>query len=190
MATPEAQTGEQIDHQSKKRLPEPIASKQLGFEGIPTIAALERKRAEEIVRGVTHLEDLEGMTPEEFEDVCVFLFASARNFSGRRTRRAKDDGLDGIGLDSSNDLFAIQAKRTKKVGVKKIREFVGAMVPRPFRVGYFLTTGTFTAPARKYAQRSPNWKVGFKLRLIDANALLDAIQRFRKTARGYETQPP
>ncbi len=82
-----------------------------------------------------------------------------------------DEGLDGVirqdvlGLD----VVYIQAKRyalDRRVGRPDIQAFVGALTGAQANRGVFITTSSFTAEARTYADR-----VGLRLVLIDGTEL-------------------
>ena len=72
------------------------------------------------------------------------------------TKRSGDGGIDGTGVLRVNLLsfhVLFQSKRWKgSVGASVMRDFRGAMMGRADK-GLILTTGTFTADARREAVR-------------------------------------
>ena len=94
------------------------------------------------------------------------------------TGRAGDGGIDGVGvlriqLISFHVLF--QCKRYREtVGASAIRDFRGAMVGRADK-GRFITTGRFTADARREATRDGAPPV----ELIDCEELCDLLRQLR-----------
>ena len=91
------------------------------------------------------------------------------------TGRSGDGGIDGIGvfriqLVSFQVLF--QSKRWKGlVGTGVVRDFRGAMVGRADK-GLIITTGTFTADARREATRDGAPAID----LVDGDALADLLK--------------
>lgn len=96
------------------------------------------------------------MPPDAFERLCQRLLREAGFTKVEVTGKSGDGGIDGIGvlrvrLVSFQVLF--QCKRWKgSVGAAVIRDFRGAMVGRADK-GLVMTTGTFTADARREATR-------------------------------------
>lgn len=102
------------------------------------------------------LEVLQAMSPDGFERLCQRILRESGFTRVDVTGRSGDGGIDGIGvlrmnLVSFHVLF--QCKRWKgTVGSSVIRDFRGAMVGRADK-GLVITTGTFTAEARREASR-------------------------------------
>lgn len=106
-------------------------------------------------------------SPDFFEKLVVDLliklgYSSAGGY-GMVTPSQGDGGIDGViyrdrlGLD----VIYVQAKRWNpkssfnKVGVKEVREFVGAMEVRQSKKGIFITTCDYTQEARDYVSNLP-----------------------------------
>ncbi len=94
------------------------------------------------------------------------------------TGRTGDGGIDGVGvlriqLISFQVLF--QCKRYRDtVGAGAIRDFRGAMVGRTDK-GLFITTGRFTADARREATRDG----APPIELIDGDELCELLKQLR-----------
>ncbi len=94
--------------------------------------------------------------PAAFERLCQRILRESGFTRVDITGRSGDGGIDGIGvlrmnLVSFHVLF--QCKRWKgSVGSSVVRDFRGAMVGRADK-GLIITTGTFTADARREAAR-------------------------------------
>lgn len=102
------------------------------------------------------LDVLQQMPPDAFERLCQRLLREAGFVKVEVTGKSGDGGIDGIGvlrvrLVSFQVLF--QCKRWKgSVGASTVRDFRGAMVGRADK-GLIMTTGAFTADARREATR-------------------------------------
>jgi restriction system protein len=101
-------------------------------------------------------------SPAFFENLIIDLllamgYGSRRRDLSRRIGKSHDGGVDGlISQDELGlELILVQAKRLKPntaVSVAQIRDFVGSLDARHATKGVFVTTGTFTVPARMIVQ--------------------------------------
>jgi restriction system protein len=94
--------------------------------------------------------------PSAFERLCQRLLRESGFTKVEVTGRPSDGGIDGIGVLRMNLVsfqVLFQCKRWKgAVGASAVRDFRGAMVGRADK-GLIITTGTFTADARREATR-------------------------------------
>jgi restriction system protein len=124
------------------------------------------------------LDQLLSMSPDAFERLCQRLLREAGFVQVRVTGRSGDGGIDGIGvlrmaLLSFHVLF--QSKRYKgTVGPATVRDLRGAMVGRTDK-GLLITTGSFTAEAKKEASRDGAPVV----ELIDGEDLCRLLQQYQ-----------
>jgi restriction system protein len=99
---------------------------------------------------------LGNIEPSAFERLSQRLLREAGFIKVEITGRPADGGIDGIGVLRMNLVsfqVLFQCKRWKgPVGAPVVRDFRGAMVGRADK-GLIITTGTFTAEARKEATR-------------------------------------
>lgn len=99
---------------------------------------------------------LQKMPADAFERLCQRVLRESKFQRVEVTGKSGDGGIDGfgeleVGLISFRVVF--QAKRWKgTVGSSVVRDFRGAMMGRADK-GLIITTGTFTADARKEANR-------------------------------------
>jgi len=98
-----------------------------------------------------------GLPPSGFERLCQRLLRESGFIQVVVTGRSGDGGIDGYGTLQVNPLVSFkvlfQCKRiSSSVGSSTLRDFRGAMQGRADK-GIILTTGTFTADARKEAIR-------------------------------------
>jgi len=119
------------------------------------------------------LDRAKGMPPERFEklvlDLLLKLGYGGPFGSGVHSGRSGDGGVDGViqqdklGLE----LIYVQAKRWQgSVGPSTVREFAGSLSARRARKGVIITTSSFTAEARRDAER-----MGDRIVLLDGSEL-------------------
>lgn len=133
------------------------------------------------------------MSPGGFERFCQRLLREAGFQTVEVTGRANDGGIDGIGVLEVNALVSFkvlfQCKRYQgSVAPSQVRNFRGAMAGRADK-GIILTTGTFTAEARKEAVRDGVPPI----ELVDGDKLVAMCQSLGlglKEVRSFAVDPP
>lgn len=100
---------------------------------------------------------MQQLPPSGFERLCQRILREAGFQEVVVTGRSGDQGIDGEGVLQINPLVSsrvlLQCKRYKdSVSASQVRDFRGAMWGRTDK-GIILTTGTFTAEAKKEASR-------------------------------------
>ena len=124
------------------------------------------------------LEVLLGIEPSAFERLCQRVLRESGFIKVEVTGRSGDGGIDGTGVLRLNLLsfqVLFQSKRYRgSVGSSVVRDFRGAMVGRADK-GLIITTGTFTADARKEATRDGAPAID----LVDGDALCDLLKSLR-----------
>ena len=135
------------------------------------------------------LEQLMNMAPDAFERLAKRLLREADFDSVNVTGRSGDGGIDGLGVYRlglvSFPVF-FQCKRYRgSVSPSAVRDFRGAMAGRGDK-GLLITTGTFTADAKKEATRDGAPPID----LIDGDRLCELLKRYdlgvRTTTRTVE----
>jgi restriction system protein len=116
---------------------------------------------------------LEALSGEDFEHVVEYLY-HARGWATSLTARSGDGGWDlEVSLDrpGSRERSIVECKRWKghRVGVRIVRQLVGAWRPGGATKRILVTTSTFTRPARMEAAAQP------QLELIDWAELLPLL---------------
>lgn len=118
------------------------------------------------------------MTPTGFEHLAKRLLRAAGFINASVTGRSGDGGIDGVGvyrLSLVSFPVFFQCKRYKgAVGPEKVRDFRGAMQGRGDK-GLLITTGSFTAEAKKEATRDGAPPID----LIDGEHLCDLLREHR-----------
>ena len=141
---------------------------------------VEEDEAEEIALSWKErlLEVLLGIEPSAFERLCQRVLRESGFIKVEVTGRSGDGGIDGTGVLRLNLLsfqVLFQSKRYRgSVGSSVVRDFRGAMVGRADK-GLIITTGTFTADARKEATRDGAPAID----LVDGDGLCDLLRSLR-----------
>jgi restriction system protein len=128
-----------------------------------------------------------------FEQLCRRVLREAGFVQVIVTGRSGDQGIDGYGMLQINRLVSFQVlfqcKRYKEsVNPSQVRDFRGAMAGRADK-GMILTTGTFTAEARREASRDgvPPIEIIDRDKLI---GLLESLELGLKKVTTYEIDAP
>lgn len=129
------------------------------------------------------------LSPASFERLAQRLLREAGFTNTQVTGRSGDGGIDGLGvyrLSLVSFLVFFQCKRyVGSVGPGDVRDFRGAMAGRGDK-GLLITTGTFTAEAKKEATRDG----APPLDLIDGSTLCTLLKEYglgvRVTTRTVE----
>lgn len=115
------------------------------------------------------------LDPGTFERLCQRLLREFGFIKVEVTGKSGDGGIDGTGVLRVNLLsfhVLFQCKRyAGSVGAGAVRDFRGAMVGRTDK-GLIITTGTFTADARREATRDGAPAID----LVDGDSLCDLLK--------------
>jgi len=118
------------------------------------------------------------MKPDAFERLSQRILRESGFVKVEVTGRTGDGGIDGVGvlrLALLSFQVYFQCKKYKgSVSAGAIRDFRGAMVGRTDK-GLFITTGTFTAEAKKEATRDGAPAID----LIDGDVLCDLLRSLK-----------
>ncbi len=128
---------------------------------------------------VDHLLEVIGtIPPDAFERLAQRLLRESGFTKVEVTGKAGDGGIDGVGILRMNLVsfqISFQCKRWKgSVGASVVRDFRGAMVGRADK-GLIITTGNFTADARREATRDGAPAID----LIDGETLCELLKERR-----------
>lgn len=120
---------------------------------------------------------MKALSPSGFERLCQRLLRESGFEEVKVTGRSGDGGIDGHGILQVNPFVSFQVyfqcKRYKdSVGCGVVRDFRGAMMGRADK-GIIITTGTFTADARKEAVRDGVPPI----ELVDGQKLIDLFEQ-------------
>lgn len=161
------------------RQDEKMARQTANIEDIPaSTASVEELEVVEPSWKDQLLVAVRGIPPAAFERLAQRLLREAGFLRVEVTGRSGDGGIDGIGVLRINLLsfqVLFQCKRYQgSVGSNAIRDFRGAMVGRSDK-GLMITTGTFTAEAKREATRDGAPAID----LIDGDQLCDLLKQLK-----------
>jgi len=127
------------------------------------------------------------LPPEGFERLCQRLLRESGFVQVVVTGRSGDEGIDGFGTLQINPFVSFkvlfQCKRYRKsVSPSQVRDFRGAMQGRAEK-GIIITTGTFTAEARREAGRDG----APPIELVDSENLVAMFERLEIGLRPVQT---
>jgi len=133
------------------------------------------------------LEVLLSLPPSGFERLAQRLLREAGFTQVTVTGQTGDGGIDGFGTLQVNHLVSFkvlfQCKRyAKSVSSSHVRDFRGAMAGRADK-GIIITTGTFTAEAKREATRDGVHPI----ELIDGEKLIDLLENLELGLRSVTT---
>ena len=136
------------------------------FLGAAALSAWRARHARRLADDATSLEAIRNLSWQDFERLIAETY---------RRRGWQVSGNDGAGPDGGVDVtlrrngrtVLVQAKRWRRrsVGVTIVRELLGAVTAGGADAGIVVASGSFTEPARRFAQ-------GVPIELVDGPALL------------------
>ena len=137
------------------------------------------------------LDTMLSLPPSGFERLSQRLLREAGFTQVVVTGQSGDGGIDGFGILQVNSLVSFkvlfQCKRyAKSVAPSQVRDFRGAMSGRADK-GIIITTGTFTAEAKREATRDG----APPIELIDGEKLIDMLEELElglKSVKTYEVE--
>lgn len=122
------------------------------------------------------LKTIQSLSPSGFERLCQRLLREYGFQEVTVTGKSSDGGIDGVGVLQINPFVSFkvlfQSKRyAGSVGAPVVRDFRGAMAGRTDK-GIIITTGTFTAEAKREADRDG----ASPIKLIDGDLLINLFE--------------
>lgn len=123
---------------------------------------------------------LRTMSPKGFEHFAAFLLRKSGFTEVNVTGKSNDGGIDGIGylrinpMMTTSVLFQCKRYTDKAVDKDEIMKFQAAVLRERAEKGLFLTTSTFTRPAKDEAMKGAK-----EIELIDLQRLIDSIESLK-----------
>ncbi len=132
-------------------------------------------------RSMTQLERLKKINWREFETLVSEIYKKL-GYQVYETPEGADGGVD-IVLKKDGQKALVQCKhwRTKKIGVKTIRELYGVMISENANKGIVMCSGSYTKDAYSFAANKP-------LELIEGQTLLAMINTVNKPHTNNQIQ--
>jgi restriction system protein len=129
------------------------------------------RRIHQARRAELKLAQLDGLSPESFEEFVAELF-EALGYDVEHTGGTGDLGVD-LRLRRKDGLVAVvQCKYHKRgvVGSPELQRFLGTIAHTASHKGYFITTSTFSLAAENFATEHP-------IELVDGPRLVELVQQ-------------
>ena len=155
-----------------------ITQKAKNEKAIDDTVEIDDVIVEDEAHGETLLTILKNLNPTGFEKLCKRLLTEVGVHDVQVTGGACDQGIDGTGVIKVNDVVGFniifQCKRYKDAVVPHhVRDFRGTMQGRADK-GIIITTGRFTAEAKKEAVRDGVPPI----ELIDGERLVTLFEKY------------
>jgi restriction system protein len=128
-----------------------------------------------LLDGQRDLESVRALRWQEFEHLVGEAFRRQGFRVEERGGAAPDGGVDLV-LFRDGRKTVVQCKRwrTKQVGVALVRDLYGAMTAETADEAIFVSSGEYTADARRFADGKP-------IRLVDGSTLLEMVRSVQRT---------
>lgn len=111
--------------------------------------------------------------PRLFEETVGSVFADL-GWKPQVTSYSADDGID-VFLEKDGEVVGVQVKRYENaIKVEQVRSLAGALLLNGLTRGIFVTTSSFQRGVESAVRRYKS--KGYKIELMDAQGLLDALQ--------------
>ena len=147
----------------------------LGASAVIILAIVQRRRR------MLYLKDALSLSPTQFEEAMADLFRDLGYRHVKRTGGAGDLAADITCEDEAGRRVVIQCKRYaphNRVGSPILQTFIGMVqVHHEADHGIFVTTSSFTSPARDLAKKQ-------RITLYDGRDLADLVHRARQRRTG------
>ena len=120
---------------------------------------------------------LDNLSGFEFEDLMEDVFRELGYENVRQADRTSDEGRDVLMeevVDGTRRAIVVECKHTRSVGRPVVQKLHSAIATFDFdgpKRGMVVTTGTFSAPAREYADRLETNDDPHPIELIDGSDL-------------------
>jgi restriction system protein len=121
---------------------------------IPRIEVLAQPKSTAPQTTVELLEQLRSIDWFQFEQLVALVYRKQGYVVSRRGGANPDGGIDLV-IEKDGTRTAIQCKhwKTWNVGVKTVREFLGALTDAGIQRGLFITLGGYTGDAKRLADK-------------------------------------
>lgn len=129
---------------------------------------LEKKKRQEIANQIQSNNTLDSISPQEFELIVLEAFARL-GYKATHTSWSGDEGIDGILVKGKNKIVIQCKKQKSKVGQPALRDFLGAMKHANCSEGIFITTSSFSDPAKSFVKEK-------NIKLIDGQEIIELLR--------------
>ena len=147
------------------------------------LAAYNAWRRGTLLKSQEGIETIRRLSWKRFEELVGEAYRQ-RGYAVSETGRAGPDGGVDLMLKKGGEHLLVQCKqwRTRKVGVKVVRELYGVVAAEGATGGIVISSGAFTQEAQAFARGKP-------LELLDGTALLNLVADAQKKTTKSEARP-
>ena len=144
-------------------------------------SAFNQFRKGKMLDSVSGPDSIQHLSWREFEELVSEAFRRRGYFVLENPDKGPDGGVD-IRLRKNGKLVFVQCKhwKSRKVGVKTVRELYGVMTAKKVAHGIVVTFGEFTPDAKSFAKEN-------SIHLIAGNQLLKLISSVQKNQKVPES---
>ncbi len=149
---------------------------------VAAISAFNQLRKCKMLESVSGPDSIQNLSWKEFEELVSEAFRRKGYFVIENPDKGPDGGVD-LRLRKNGHLIFVQCKhwKSKKVGIKIVREFFGVMTAKKVAHGIIVTFGEFTPDAKAFAKENA-------IHLIAGNQLLKLITEVQKNPKIHESE--
>ena len=139
------------------------------------LAEFQKWRRRRLLDAQTGLNSIRDLSWQEFEHLVGEAYRR-QGYVVQETGSVSGDGGIDLSLSRGDERVLVQCKqwRTRRVGVKPVRELFGVMTSESATRGILVTCGSFTREARLFAE-------GKSLALVEGPELWELVQSVRTT---------
>ena len=134
------------------------------------LAEFQKWRRRHLLDSQSGLNGIRDLPWQEFEHLVGEAYRR-QGYAVHETGRAAGDGGIDLSMSRADEQVLVQCKRwrTRRVGVKPVRELFGVMTSESATRGILVTCGSFTPAARSFAEGKP-------LDLVDGPQLWELVR--------------
>ena len=145
------------------------------------LSAFNQFRKGKMLESVKGPESIKDLSWQEFEELVAEAFRRKGYFVLENPDKGPDGGVD-IRLRKNGKLVFVQCKhwKSRKVGVKTVRELYGVMTAKKVAHGIVVTFGAFTPDAKSFAKEN-------SIHLVAGNQLLKLVSSVQNNQKVIES---
>ena len=140
-------------------------------------SAFNQFRKGKMLESISGPDSVNNLSWQEFEELVAEAFRRRGYFVLENPDKGPDGGID-IRLRKNGKLVFVQCKhwKSRKVGVKTVRELYGVMTAKKVTRGIIVTFGEFTSDAQSFAKDN-------SIQLVAGNQLLKLVSSVQKNKK-------
>ncbi|WP_028393622.1 restriction endonuclease [Bacillus cihuensis] len=131
------------------------------------------------------IKDINENDPHFFEYISGLILSNVLNVDFSKVKLTppnNDGGVDGIiylgESDETKVYFESKCKNNRPVPIGALRDFIGALVLRKAKQGYYFTTTRYTADVIRHVEKLKDPDININITLIDGHRLVELIFKY------------